>query len=146
MGTAPLDQRLGLDGHATTARVRAWLADLGSDSSFETAVRRLETFTGVPLSEATAARISIAVGARLRTQELLEAEQIRSGQAVPRRTPWRPKRLYLSLDGSMTPLRDAWKRDGSQGALHCRWGECKVAVCYETRPDRHATPVVARRQ
>jgi hypothetical protein len=145
-GFAPLDRQLGLDGHATTARVRAWLADLGSEAAFETAARRLETLTGVRLSEATAARTSIAVGERLREAELREAEQIRKGEAVPRRTPWRPQRLYLSLDGSMTPLRDAWKRDGSLGALHCRWGECKTAVCYETRSDRHGTPVVARQQ
>jgi hypothetical protein len=32
-GFAPLDQRLGLDGYGTTAQVRAWLADLGSDGS-----------------------------------------------------------------------------------------------------------------
>jgi len=145
-GFAPLDDRLGLDGHATTARVRAWLADLGSDSAFETAARRLETLTGVRLSEATAARSSIEVGERLREEEMREAEQILAGEAVPRRTPWHPQRLYVSLDGSMTPLRDPWKRDGSLGALHCRWGECKTAVCYETRPDRHGTPVVARRQ
>ena len=44
-GFAPLDQRLGLDGHATTAQVRAWLADLGSDGAFATAARRLELLT-----------------------------------------------------------------------------------------------------
>jgi hypothetical protein len=145
-GTAPLDCRLELDRQATTARVRAWLADLGSDSSFEAAARRLERLTGVRLSEATAARTSMAVGERLRQEELWEAEQILAGHAVPRRTHWRPQRLYLSLDGSMTPLRDPWKRDGSLGALHCRWGECKTAVCYETRLNQHGTPVVARRQ
>jgi len=119
-GVALLDHRLGLDGHATTVRVRAWLADLGSDAAFETAARRLETLTGVRLSEATAARSSIEVGERLRQEELREAEQILQGEAVPRRTHWHPQRLYLSLDGSMTPLRDPWKRDGSLGALHCR--------------------------
>jgi hypothetical protein len=145
-GFAPLDRHLGLDGHATWARVRAWLADLGSDAAFETAARRLETLTGVRLSEATAARTSIAVGERLRQEELGEAEQILTGEAVPRRTHWHPQRLYLCMDGSMTPLRDAWKRDGSLGALHCRYGECKTAVCYETRPDRRGIPVVARQQ
>jgi hypothetical protein len=145
-GFAPLDDRLGLDSHATSARVRTWLADLGRDAPFETAARRLETLTGVRVSEATAARTTIAVGERLRQEELQEAEQILAGEAVRRRTPWRPHRLYLCLDGCMAPLRDAWKRDGSLGALHCRWGEGKTAVCYETRPDRHGSPVVARRQ
>jgi hypothetical protein len=89
-GSAPLDDRLELDAHATTARVRAWLADLGSDGSFEAAARRLEMLTGVRLSEATAARTSIAAGERLRQEELGEAEQILAGEAVPRRTLWHP--------------------------------------------------------
>jgi hypothetical protein len=145
-GFAPLDQRLGLDGQGTTAQVRAWLADLGSDGAFATAARRLETFTALRLSESTAARTTVAVGQRLRAEELQEAERLLRGEAVPRRTRWQPQRLYLSLDGSMTPLREPWKRDGSQGPLHCRYGECKTAVCYETRPDRHGNPVVVRRQ
>lgn len=145
-GFAPLDRRLGLDGYGTTAHVRMWLADLGRDGAFETAARRLETFTALRLSESTAARVTVEVGRRLRAEELGEAERLLQGEAVPRRTRWRPQRLYLSLDGSMTPLRDPWRRDGSQGPLQCRWGECKTAVCYETRPDRHGNPVVARRQ
>lgn len=145
-GFAPLDQRLELDGHGTTAQVRGWLADLGSDGAFATAARRLETFTGVRLSESTAARVTVEVGERLREEELREAERILAGETVPRRTTWQPQRLYVSLDGTMTPLRDPWKRDGSRGRLHCRYGECKTAVCYETRPNRQGTPVVARRQ
>jgi len=145
-GFAPLDRGLGLDRQATTVQVRAWLADLGSDGAFEMAARRLATFTDVRLSESTAARTTVEVGGRLREEELREAEQILRGEAVPRRTPWQPQRLYLSLDGSMTPLRDPWKQDGSLGALHCRYGECKTAVCFETRRDKQGRPVAARRQ
>jgi hypothetical protein len=145
-GFAPLDRRLGLDGQGTTAQVRAWLADLGSEGAFERAARRLETFTALRLSESTAARTTLEVGRRLRAEELAEAERVLRGEAVPRRTRWQPQRLYLSFDGSMTPLRDPWRRDGSQGPLHCRYGECKLAVGYETRPDRHGNPVVVRRQ
>jgi hypothetical protein len=145
-GFAPLDRRLGLDRQATTVQVRAWLADLGSDGAFETAARRLETFTDVRLSESTAIRTTVEIGRRLREEELQEAERILSGEAVPRRTRWQPHRLYISLDGSMTPLRDPWKRDGSLGGLHCRYGECKTAVCFETRRDKQGRPVAARRQ
>jgi Uncharacterised protein family (UPF0236) len=145
-GFAPLDQRLGLDGHTPTPQVRGWLAELGSEGVFEVAARRLATFTDVHLSESTAARIAVEVGRRLRAEELSEAERILRGEAVPRRTRWQPTRLYVSLDGSMMPLREPWKRDGSLGPLECRYGECKTAVCYETRLDRHGTPVVARRQ
>lgn len=145
-GFAPLDRRLGLDAGGMTAQVRVWLAALGSDGAFATVVHRLELLTGLRVSESTAARTSVAAGQRLRAEELQEAEQILRGEAVPRRTRWHPRRLYVSLDGTMTPLRDPWKRDGSLGALHCRYGECKTMVCYETRPDRHGRPVVARRQ
>lgn len=145
-GFAPLDGQLGLDGHETTPLVRVWLADLGSDGAFETAVRRLETFTGLRLSESTAARITLEVGRRLRVEELREAEAVLAGTALPRRTTWQPQRLYVSLDGTMVPLRDPWKRDGSQGRLHCRYGECKTAVCFETRPNREGKPVVLHRQ
>jgi hypothetical protein len=98
------------------------------------------------MSESTAARIAQQVGEQLRAAESSEAERILAGEAVGRHTPWRPGRLYVSLDGSMAPLREAWKRDGSLGALQCRWGECKTAVCYETRLGRDGKPVVARRQ
>jgi hypothetical protein len=145
-GFAPFDRHLGLDGYGTSPQVRAWLADLGSDGAFESAARRLETFTALRLSESTAARTTVEVGRRLRAEELAEAARLRQGEAVARRTRWQPHRLYLSLDGSMAPLRDPWKRDGSQGPLHCRYGECKTAVCFETRPDGQGKPVVARRQ
>ena len=145
-GFAPLDARVGLDGYGTTPTVRAWLADLGSESTFAKSAARLATFTPVQLSASTAARTTIAVGQRLRQEELAEAEQILRGEAIPRRTRWQPQRLYVSLDGTMAPLRDPWKRDGSLGGLACRYGECKTAVCYETRATGSARPVVVRRQ
>jgi hypothetical protein len=46
----------------------------------------------------------------------------------------RPERLYISMDGKLVPLRDPWRRDGSQGALNCRYGECKTGVVYEAEP------------
>src|SRR6476661_353801 len=79
-GFAPLDHRLGLDGHGTTAQVRGWLADLGSDGAFETAARRLATFTALHLSESTAARVTVEVGRRLRAEELQEAERLLRGE------------------------------------------------------------------
>ena len=145
-GFAPLDERLCLDGHAATPTVRAWLAELGSEGSFEAAVRSLERFTDIRLSESSALRVSAEVGRRLREEEIAEADRILRGEAVPRRTTWQPARLYLSLDGAMAPLREPWKRDGSLGALQCRYGECKSAVCYETRPGGGGKPEVFRRQ
>jgi hypothetical protein len=145
-GFAPLDRRLGLDDHATSPKVRLWAAQLGGEGTFLQGLQRLTAFTDVRVSESTLARLAVEVGSRLRAAELAEAEQILAGQAVQRRTSWQPERLYLSLDGAMAPLREAWKRDGSLGTLQCHWGECKTAVCYETRKDARGEPVVARRQ
>lgn len=144
-GFAPLDRRLGLDDHATSPQVRVWAAELGGQGTFLQGLQRLTTFTDVRVSESTLTRLAVEVGRRLRAAELCEADQILAGEALPRRTNWRPERLYLSLDGAMAPLREAWKRDGSLGNLQCRWGECKTAVCYETRLDADGKPVVARR-
>ena len=145
-GFAPLDRQLGLDAHLTSVQVRLWLAELASEGAFASAAQRLASLTDVRISESTAARIAQHVGEQLRATEREEAERILSGEALARHTPWLPKVLYVSLDGSMAPLREAWKRDGSLGALQCRWGECKTAVCYETRLGRDGKPVVARRQ
>jgi hypothetical protein len=145
-GFAPLDFQLGLDEHATSPQVRVWAAQLGGEGAFLQGLQRLTTFTDVRVSESTLARLAVAVGSRLRAAELAEADQILAGQALPRRTSWRPERLYLSLEGAMAPLRQVWKRDGSLGKLQCRWGECKTAVCYETRQNARGEPVVARRQ
>lgn len=40
------------------------------------------------------------------------------------------------MDGVFVPLRDAWKQDKSVGALHCRYGECKLGIVYEARTDK----------
>jgi hypothetical protein len=145
-GFAPLDVQLGLDDHATSPQVRVWAAELGGEGAFLQGLQRLTAFTDVRVSESTLARLAVEAGSRLRAAELAEAEQILAGEAAPRRTTWQPQRLYLSLDGAMAPLREAWKRDGSLGKLQCRWGECKTAVCYETRLGVRGEPVVARRQ
>jgi len=145
-GFAPLDLQLGLDRHAASPQVRAWVAELASDGAFASAVQRLATFTGVRVSESTAARITQRVGSRLRAEESAEAKRVLAGEAVARRTSWRAARLHVSLDGTMAPLREAWKRDGSLGALECRFGECKTAVCYQTRLDASGMPVASRRQ
>jgi hypothetical protein len=145
-GFVPLDLQLGLDGHATSPQVRAWVAELASDGAFALAVQRLATFTDVRVSESTAARITQRVGEQLRAEESAEAKRVLAGEAVPRRTSWRAARLHVSLDGTMAPLRDPWKRDGTLGGLQCRFGECKTAVCYETRLDAAGMPVASRRQ
>jgi hypothetical protein len=43
--------------------------------------------------------------------------------------------LYVGADGVFAPVRDAWKKDGRQGDLLCRYAECKVGVVFETAVD-----------
>jgi hypothetical protein len=90
---------------------------------FEVAQGVLARLTGVQVGASTLERTAVAIGTAL--------------QAVPAAAgPGRrkPRRLYISMDGKLVPLREAWKRDGSLGTLLCRWGECKSAVVYEATP------------
>jgi hypothetical protein len=129
-GFTPLDAALGLDGEAITTQLRCWLAGLGARLPFPEATQVLAELTGVAVSGSTATRTAVAVGTALDQAQQQAARQWPDGHrpAVERK----PQRLYISADGKLVPLREAWKRDGSLGKLLCRWGECKNAVIYET--------------
>jgi hypothetical protein len=131
-GFAPLDRALGLDAGATTTQVRLWAAHLGAQLSFLPATDTLELLTGVRLCATTLERTAVAIGAAWGQATRHQAKQHQAGQ-LPEATR-KPKRLYIAIDGIMTPLRDPWKRDRSLGKLACRYGECKVGVVYEARP------------
>lgn len=128
-GWVPLDQQLGLDRHVTTPTVRRWLARVAARDTPAGAALTLQELTGVSLSASTVGRTALAVGTRLAQAQQRAAQQHQAGQ--PPRVGHRPRRLYVSLDGKIVPLRDAWKRDGSAGALVCRYGECKLGAVYE---------------
>jgi hypothetical protein len=131
-GFAPLDRHLGLDQGSTTAQVRAWVAHVAAQLPFAATSTLLAGLTGVSVSESTVERVTVAVGNNLR-----QAQRQAATPAQRRRRPppgHKPQRIYVSLDGLMTPLRDPWKRDGSLGPLHCRFGECKLAAIYEAVP------------
>lgn len=143
-GFAPLDATLGLDGETITTQVRCWLSGLGARLPFPEATQVLSELTGVQVSASSTARTAVAVGTALVQAQQQAACQWRAGQrpAVERK----PKRLYISADGKLVPLREAWKRDGSLGPLVCRWAECKSAVLYETgRGEQGDEGVVQRR-
>jgi hypothetical protein len=131
-GFAPLDQALGLDAGNTTTCVRLWLAELAALEPFVTASGLLARLTGVQVSAATVERTAVAIGTALRAAQQQQAQWHQSGR-LPE-PDLRPARLYCSMDGAMAPLRDAWRRDGSAGALVCRYGECKTGVVYEALP------------
>jgi len=128
-GFAPLDASLGLDRSGTTFQIRRWVARLSAKSAFAEAASDLEEFTGVRLSVSHVERMALHIGSSLARALRRQAQQHQAG-ALPI-PDVRLDRLYVSMDGKQVPLRDAWKRDGSAGRLHCRSGECKTGVVYE---------------
>jgi hypothetical protein len=143
MGFAPLDAVLGLDAGSTTAQVRDWIIHVATQLPFASTGALLARLTGVQVGESTVERVTVAVGSALgQAQRAAATPEQRRLLPPPRH---KPQRLYISMDGIMTPLRDPWKRDGSRGALTCRWGECKTAVLYEARPGEQGDAGVARR-
>lgn len=131
-GLVPLDRALGLDAGTTTRQVRLWMADLAARLPFVEATVTLEHLTGVEVAATTLAFTAVAIGTALRQVQQEAAEHHRRGR--PPAVQRKPHRLYISIDGISTPLREPWKRDGSAGPLVCRGGECKTAIVYEARP------------
>jgi hypothetical protein len=91
--------------------------------------------TGVFLSPATLERLSVAMGQSLSEEQKQKAQDHRNAR-LPQPAIKPIRRLYVGMDGTFVPLRDAWQRDGSQGKLRCRFGECKIGVVYQTHQDR----------
>jgi hypothetical protein len=134
-GSAPLDRSLGLDKGETTPQVRLWVAYLAPLLGFAESAQALRTLREIDLSSSTVERIAVLVGTSLRKAQLEEAD-LHSKDRLPDKRTACPKRLYIGADGIMTPLREAWKKDGSLGKLTCRFGECKTGVVYETSSDK----------
>jgi hypothetical protein len=123
---------LGLNGSAFTAQLRLHLAHLAAWQPFAEAAATLQLLTGVQVSDKSVERAAVSVGQSLGEALRQRAQEHHLGR-LPQPTA-RPRQLYISMDGVFAPLRDPWKRDGSLGKLHCRFGECKVGAVYEVRP------------
>ena len=132
---APLDRSLGLDSGTTSTQVRLWIALLAGQLPFAQAATTLQVLTQVALSPASVERLSVSIGTSLRKHQQQQANQHQAG-SLPEPNRPRPKRLYIGLDGVFVPLREAWKKDKSQGPLCCRFGECKSGVVYEANEDK----------
>jgi len=141
-GFAPLDHALGLDAGSTTTQVRLWIADLAARLTFPEAMDVLSRLVEVQVGASTVERTAVAVGTALRQAQRQAAVQHHAGHPPP--VQCKPKRLYVSMDGKMVPLRDPWKKDGSVGSLVCRWGECKTAAIYEAHPGPEGDAGVAQ--
>lgn len=143
-GFCPQDVLLGIErGRRATRRVRAWMARYAvQEECFAAVPPLLAELRGLEVSESTVERATVEVGTALVTAPAVRvpAPAVTAAAAtgaadrfVPAAGEPRPTRLYLAMDGTMCPLRDAWQRDGSLGKLVCRYGEAKVGMAFTTR-------------
>lgn len=143
-GFSPTDAALGLEpGRDATRQLRAWQAQFGSETAFAAVPEVFRELRGIELSASTVERTTVAVGQALREAAPTwepPAEDPKAGKAA---AP--ADRLYLSVDGTMCPLRDPWQRDGSAGKLQCRYGEAKLGVVFHPRQKDGLDTEVVRR-
>jgi hypothetical protein len=117
-----------------TPRLQEQLAHLGTWMPFAPAAQMLARFTGVPVSAATARRLTEVVGRA--SLAVTEAEVAQLCDELPP-LPAGPERAVVSVDGAMVPLRGG------------EWAEVKTLVVGEvapqapraTPPDVHTTAV-----
>lgn len=149
-GFSPTNAALGLEpGRDATRQVRAWQAQFGSESAFASVPELFRELRGIEVSASTVERTTVDVGEQLRIgptaaqPPAAAAGAAGAGEAGAARAE--RERLYLSLDGTMCPLRDPWKRDGSRGKLVCRYGEAKLGIAFQTRQKDGLDTEVVRR-
>lgn len=142
-GFSPTDAALSLEpGRDATRQVRAWQAKYGSAAAFAAVPELFQELRGITVSASTVERTTIEVGEQLRAAERAWEPPPTVASGVDAAAS---QRLYLSMDGTMCPLRDPWRRDGSLGKLVCRYGEAKLGIAFQTgRKEGLDTGVVRR--
>jgi hypothetical protein len=119
-GFSPLDEELGLLPGVLTPRLQEHLAHLSTWMPFAPAAQMLTRFTGVPISAATARRLTEVVGrAALAVEDAAVAQLCDELPPVPTG----PERAVLSVDGAMVPL------------VGGEWAEVKTLVVGEVAPE-----------
>lgn len=116
----PLDEQLALLPGKLTPQLHGWLVRLSSWMPFARAAQLLTDFTLVPVSEATARRLSESAGS---SYVVLQTEEAARIQRDDPEAPAQPARLVLSADGAMVPL------------LHGEWAEVKTLAIGEPTAD-----------
>ena len=143
-GFSPLDLALGLEaGRTASRRIRSWQAKYSAlEGAFTAVPPILKELRGISLSASTVERTTVEVGTCLAAAQQRAAEA--SEEAGPGAVP-EPERLYLAMDGTMCPLRERWRKDGSLGKLKTRYAEAKVGMAFTTgRKDGLDTGITAR--
>jgi hypothetical protein len=127
-GFCPIDRTLELDGGCTTIAVRGKIARLAALVPFGRCSVELGYLCGIEVSAKTVERVAELVGSQIGKEASQAEAYVLSGQAEE--PDLAPKRLYVTVDGVMAPMKDGWR-------------ECKVGAVYEASPDSKGE-VVAR--
>lgn len=112
----PLDEHLALLPGKLTPQLQGWLIRLSTWMPFARAAEILTEFTQVPISEATARRLTHAAGdayVALQTEQAVQIAQDYPTASV------QPDRVVVSADGAMVPL------------VHGVWAEVKTLAIGE---------------
>ncbi len=121
----PYDRASGLGAAAMSNRLASAVSLLAVDISFQKACEKIEKLLGVKADDNAAVKVVEHAGAVLlaRQQEAIEQFQ-RDGQVAE--PPESPKRLYVSSDGAMAPMRPS----SSEGEASIDWREVKCAAAW----------------
>lgn len=123
-GQAPLDQELGLSAGQVTAGLGSLLALAGVEISFEKAQRKIDRFLKIRVSDNTVRKETELFGqlqAELEAEWQAKSQDVAYLQEQERQPIHHPERIYGSLDGVMTPLKNEWR-------------ELKVVSWYRVEP------------
>jgi hypothetical protein len=115
-GCVPYDQAAGLGSMALSPGLAKMACELSVDLPFERASKKLAALTGLALSASSIERVSKRAGAVASALEEKQAAQMAAHEPLAGAKVV-AGRLYLSVDGVMGPMREAWE-------------EIKVAECY----------------
>jgi hypothetical protein len=108
-GFSPADARLGLEARARlSAGLRAWICDLGADTSFGQAAWWLKRLTGLVVQPETIRQRTERVGATLEAAAQAACQQVLHTQETAAPLDPAPGQLVVETDGVMVRYLDGW--------------------------------------
>ncbi len=126
---SPLDEELELVPGRLTPRLQEHLTRLSTWMPFARAVKELQAFSGVSVTEPTARRTAQAAGAAYVEHQTAQVEAL---ERTTPEAPSGPPLQLLSVDGALVPL------------VHAKWTEVKTVVVGTIQPPviENGEPVV----
>ena len=122
----PYDQASGLSDGVLSNRLAEAVSLLSVDSSFEQASAKVDKLLGVKVDDNTVAAAAERAGAAIMAcqEQAIEQFQKTGALAEPEASP---RRLYVSSDGGMAPIRPGGRAEGDPAI---DWREVKCAAVW----------------